>query len=452
VQPISRTRCPAALAAAMTSTLALAPAVALAVEPTSAQPGREPAVLSPDLAQIEARVLAHHPSRGASAHRERALLEESRAEGSLPPPEAMVELWQVPLSRPYALGDAGMLMLSLRQEIPAPGSLGAASRASEAEAHAETVARAALERQLVREADRAFADYVEATSRSAVRQSFVSLADDVVAASRHRYAAGGSLSDVTRAELERARLDAELRMDAGAVQGAAARLNVLIGRRPEDQLGAPRVGPAETVGAPLDALVSRAMSGNAEASMADAAHAADVQRASAADTRSKVPSFLVGLDYFHPVNGMPAAWGATASMSLPWLWGEAGHRAESAREMAAASTSTAAAVRVRVRSEVASAWIMAKTAERRFVSLRDGVVPAARRTLDASRAAYSSPSGPDLLSLLDAARAAFDVELDAVAARGELDRALAELDASVGARVPRVPIPTTERVAAGEKP
>lgn len=442
---------PARVAAALVSFISLAPTAARSAEPApgSAEGG---AVRSPDLAWVEAAVLSHHPSSRASVHRERALLEGARAEGSLPPPEAMVELWQVPLSRPYAVGDAGMLMLSLRQEIPAPGSLGAAARASEADAHAETVARTAIERQLLREADRAFADYVEATSREGVRQSFVSLSDDVIASSRRRYAAGGSLSDVARAELERARLDAELRMDAGAVRGAVARLNVLVGRRPDDPLGAPRPSAPETVGAPLDALVSRAMSGNTEAALADASHAADVQRADAADVRSKTPSFLVGLDYFHPVGGMPAGWGATASMSLPWLWGEAGHRAGSAHETAAASASTAEAVRLRVRSEVAGAWIQAKTAESRFVSLRDGVVPAAKRTLSAAKAAYASPSGPELLSVLDAARAAFDVELDTVAARGELDRALAELDAAVGARVPRARIPTTEMAAPGAQP
>jgi outer membrane protein TolC len=405
-----------------------------------------------DLATLEARVIARHPSLGESVHRERAFLSESRAEGSLPPPEAAIDLWQVPLSKPYAVGDAGMLMLSVRQEIPAPGSLSAGARASEAEARAVVAERTALGRMLVRAADRAFADYLEATARAAVRRSSLALAGDVVVSARRRYAAGGPLADIARAELEQARIDVELGADLGAVQAAAARINVLVARAPDAPLGPPRAAPPATVGVSLAHAEAQALSHNAEAAVAEASRIAAEGRAAAAGVRSRTPSFTVGMSYFHPVGGMPPGWGATGGMSLPWLWGEAGHRADSARESAEASRSARDTVRVRIQGDVAEAWTMTRIAAGRIASLGRDAEPAARRAFEAVQASYAGPSGPELVTVLDAERALFDVELEIIRARGDLDRSLADLDAAVGVRLPRVPIPTTHMAMLGSLP
>ena len=84
----------------------------------------------------ERAVLERHPALLAEASRATALERRARAEGALPPPELMAELWQVPLKRPYAVDDAGMLMLSLRQNVPAPGARAARAEALRHEARA----------------------------------------------------------------------------------------------------------------------------------------------------------------------------------------------------------------------------------------------------------------------------------------------------------------------------
>ncbi len=78
-----------------------------------------------------------------------------------------------------------------------------------------------------------------------------------------------------------------------------------------------------------------------------------------------------------------------------------------------------------------------RAAERRYLVLHDTALPAARRAVDATRAGYAS-GGSDILMWLDAARMALDVELDLAMARGDLDRALADLDFAAGGHVPRV--------------
>jgi hypothetical protein len=58
-------------------------------------------------ATLERAAIARNPALQAAEHRVRALTEEARAEGGLPEPEFMAWVWQVPIARPYALGDAG---------------------------------------------------------------------------------------------------------------------------------------------------------------------------------------------------------------------------------------------------------------------------------------------------------------------------------------------------------
>src|SRR5262245_14032890 len=60
-----------------------------------------------------------HPALRAAEERARATRAAADAEGRLPPPEAMVQIWQVPLARPYAIGDAQMIMFGLGQSFPA---------------------------------------------------------------------------------------------------------------------------------------------------------------------------------------------------------------------------------------------------------------------------------------------------------------------------------------------
>jgi outer membrane protein TolC len=96
-----------------------------------------------------------------------------------------------------------------------------------------------------------------------------------------------------------------------------------------------------------------------------------------------------------------------------------------------------------MRTDETMAVAAVRAAERRYLILRDSAVPAARRAVDAARAGYAA-GGADILMWLDSARMAREVELDLAMAHGDLDRALADLDLSAGAHVPRVALPVTK--------
>ncbi len=397
---------------------------------------------SVDLPSLEAAALARHPMLVAKAYQVRALAEKARAEGSLPAPELMAQIWQIPLAEPYRIDKAGMVMVTLRQQFPAAGVLDFAAEASALEAQRAAAEVAAAARSLLRDVDRAFADYVETNAHHETHVAHRLLIEQMGAAARARYATGGSLSDFTKADLEVARLEAEIARWQGAIDQAKARINGLLARPTDAPLGPPRAEPPMTVSAKATELAARAAKQNPEVTAADFGEKAAERAADAADRADSVPSFNVGLSYFHPVAGMPVGWGASVGMSLPWFWGAASSRTDSAEQRVLAERAAANATRVEVTSEVARALAAVNAATSRYLILRDRTRPAAGRALDASRAGYAA-GGTDILAWLDAERVALEVELATIAARGDLDRALADLDRAAGEHVARTPLPSS---------
>lgn len=389
-----------------------------------------------DLESLQMAALARHPELVAAAHRVRAIAEGARAEGSLPAPQVMVDLWQVPITRPWRVDEAGMLMLSLRQEIPPAGMLDRAAEAAGLEARAAASMVAAAARALEREVGLAYAMYLEATARHRAHGDHAGIFEQMSAAARARYTAGGSVSDVVKADLERARLDADLAREHGRLEEARAALNALLSRPVDAPLGPPRdVAPRAAALTPAQAA-ALAEARSPEIAAADAMKSAATKMAEAADREASIPTFMLGLSYFHPVGGMEAGWGASVGMSLPWLWDQGSRRAEGASQRALAEAASARAARLRARGEAAEAAVAVQEAARRLTALRDGALPSAQRALEMTRAGYAA-GGSDFLMWLDAAHATLEIELEITEARGDLERALVELDWAVGGRAPR---------------
>lgn len=413
----------------------------LAASPAPAPALDEAAFARPlDLASLEMAVLARQPSLVAATHRIRALAERARAEGKLPPPEIMADIWQVPFAKPYALDKAGMIMFSIRQQFPAPGVLDKMSEAMALEAQAEAARAIGEARSVVREVDRAFADYAEASERHAAHEAHQRVVEQMVAAARARYETRGMLGDVTRAELERARTNVEIAREQGMIDESRAKLNGLLSRSAEAKLGQPRQGALQTAALSPEQAAAMAATRSPEVLMADRMEKSARASAEAAKREAEVPMFSAGFSTFMPVNDMPVGYGLSFGMSLPWAWGAASARARAAEQRALAGQATTQGTRLRMRTDASMALAAVRTAERRYTALRDGAVPAAQRALEATRAGYAA-GGSDILMWLDAARMALDIELDLAMARGALERALADLDFAVGARVPRAAIP-----------
>ncbi|HQY60949.1 MAG TPA: TolC family protein [Polyangiaceae bacterium] len=383
-----------------------------------------------------AELARSHPEVQAAEQRAVALERGAQAQGSLPAPAVMAQLWSVPLARPYALGDANMLMLGVEQGFPAPGSLGAKERAATLRSTGERANGAEVARQRRRELDHAFADYVESTSRHRVHGEHRALAERTLALARARHAGGGSLVDVAQAEVELARMLADVVTDGTRVAAGRGRINALLGRPTLGPLGPPLIVEAETSAWDAKTALEKAKAYRPALRATAAQRAALAEDARAAKIEATVPSFKVAALYFAPVGEGRHGYGFNAGMSLPWLWGEASARRDAAREAARAGEREVAGAIRPVEAEVATAEATVRAAALRLVALRERAVPASRRALDVARAGYEAGRA-DALAMLYAERVVVDVETSLVEARATLDHALAELDAAVGAAVPR---------------
>jgi outer membrane protein TolC len=391
------------------------------------------------LRTLEALVLRRHPRLVAAAHRVRALAERAHAEGSLPAPELMAEIWQIPFTKPYALDKAGMMMFAVKQTIPAPGSLDRMAEARALEVQAEAAKVAGEARGLVREVDRAFADYLEATARHAAHEAHRAVVDEMVAVARIRFTTGAGLSDIARAELERARTDADLVREHGMTEQAQARLNGLLSRAADAPLGPPEPDAPQSVALSPTEVVERANARSPDITAAACMEQSAEALALAADREARMPEFSVGVLTFLPVDNTPAGYGASFSMSLPWLWGPGSSRLASAEFRVRAERASVETMRLRVHTDAALALATVRAAERRYLVLRDIAAPAASRAVEATRAGYAS-GGTELFAWLDAARSSLDVEMELATARADLERALADLDYATGDRAPRTPL------------
>jgi cobalt-zinc-cadmium efflux system outer membrane protein len=392
-----------------------------------------------DRRTIQRAAVERNPAVRAFEQRAKAMKTMAKAEGGLPAPELMGQVWQVPFSRPAAL-DSQMVMFGVTQSFPAPGVLSAKEQASAAQANEELAMASDKARMTMREAGRAFSDYLESSERYGLQRAQMQIARHLVAVAEARHAAGGALIDLTRAQVELARIQADVLTDATLIKSAKARLNVLLAREPGAPLGAPvQAEPMVPDSAP-GALRARAEKARPEVRQARAQEEAREHAARAAEREATWPSFALGVLYFPPTTAMPHhGYGVSASASLPWLWGGSRNRSDAESQLARAAHTSVEATRIPIGAEVVAAEAAAQTAALRLQVLRERALPASQRSFDVARAGFET-GRTDLTAVLDARRAVFDLEREIIAARSDLDRGLTDLEAAVGAEVPLRPL------------
>jgi cobalt-zinc-cadmium efflux system outer membrane protein len=374
---------------------------------------------------------------------------EAKAASILPPPELMAQIWQVPFRAPLSLGEAGMVMLGVSQSFVAPGSSAAREKAGAAMASVERMLGKDRVRVVKRDAGHAFANYVEASSRHAIHREHRELAVRVLSLARARHAGGATLTDVVQAEVELARVDADVAGDGVRVTGAAQRVNLLLGLDEAAPLGPPRVDAPATVAWETRESLAEARRARPQVQALRAERNARLEQARAAGIEASVPAFRVAALYFAPVGPMPAhGFGADVSMSMPWLSGDARARRDASRKRADATQAELREANVSIDADVIAADVDVRASALRLQVLRDKALPAARRAFDATWAGYESGRA-DVVSVIAARRALVDVASDMVSARASLDHALVELDASVGVDIPRRPLAATNIVEPG---
>jgi len=387
---------------------------------------------------VIALALIRSPALAMMAHRARALVHGGRAEGALPAAEIGFEAWNLPLARPYTLGEADMYMLELRQRFPAAGSLDARARAAAEEAQAMLAELSTEERLVAERVADAFAAYAQAVAAERIQKQQIALLERMLQAVHARHASGDAhLADSARVELELSRAHRVLARIDGELRSAHAVLNALLRRPPAAPLGEPRALPAETVQLTVEQLLGRAETVRGAVLSADARVRAAAARREAARAEARVPEFMVGLGYWQAPK-MRAGFGVTASMSLPWLSGPSQDRLHQADAEVAAGHAARDNASQQAQAEIAETLARLHALERELRVVGSQSLPAAHREVDAHAAAFTS-GRVSLLEWLDAARSMLDTELELVFLRSELGRTVASLERAVGTALPKQP-------------
>jgi outer membrane protein, heavy metal efflux system len=408
--------------------LGAAVVAALGTAPVLAQ---EPDTLS--LGALLAAVDAA-PALRAAGLSAQAAAARARAAGFRPDPEVEAMVWPVALLS-NRMGD--LAMLRARQMLPYPSQLRSERAAAEARAEAAgaSVEVQVLDRRLA--VRQAYYDVYRTQALDALVRAFQRRLEVFAEAAAIRYEVGrGPQGAILQAQLERDRLEAQLRTLATLRQAALSDLAALVGTTRIARLTA---SPAEVVALPprpgnIDsALVAETLTRRAEFRALDAE-----RRGAEADVALARQAFRPELGVMAALGLMStdddvftAAPGVGVMVRLPLNRPRLQARLEEAQLRGAEVEARRAALA----AEVEAALVQhAYTAQREAETLdlyRRRLLPQAAATAEAVLAAYTTGQA-GFLDLLDAERTRFELSLAAEEARYRYLVALADLEHAAG--------------------
>ncbi|MDX2019579.1 MAG: TolC family protein [Deltaproteobacteria bacterium] len=393
-----------------------------------AEPADEALAAQVRLADVVALAVARSPSLSELRQKQAASLADSRAATHMPEPQFKYEQWSVPLRKPWALNQAGALMVGLQQVIPPAGTLSARADAQTAQVevlrHNESMKRL----EVAAQAERAFAAYYQGFHQLALHNEHSELVAKLLELARVAYQSGvRSQQDVVRLGLEISRVHETLVHMNPELESSRALLNTLMARPVDAPLGPPAeidvqalrkdvvIGADPALGRP-DVRMAEAQVKGSQAMVAEAHHNANR------------PMVMVGLDYMYmPQDMYQHTYGGMVAFGLPWLNPGRKEEAKAAQHRLNADKDALRAAALAARFEVRDAQLRLQSARASYDVLNNDVVLQAQRNLDTARSMYAAGQS-DASALLDAARLYLEVRIDRVRSLAHLQEAMADLN------------------------
>lgn len=410
--------------------------------PAAATQGPASGAGAPDtltLAQVYALARARNPRVAAAVAVADAVA--TRVPGAGLPPDPSLQLGVMNLSLPSLSANMPSAMapqIQLMEMLPTPGKLGLARRiardsatmagADASEAWWEVRAGAAM----------AFYDVYAADSQLEVMQRTLRLLEDFRQVAQAMYASGeGRQSDVLRAGVEVAKMQAEIARMQAMRTAAVARLNAALDRPAATPVAAVALPPLPLTTPSADTLLAWADS--TRPMLARGRTAIDQAAARSQLARKEVwPDVSVGLAYGQRPGDMGTERMASAMVgfTLPVF---AGSRQLKMREEAAAMGRMAAAelgdMRAQVRARLAAVSADLDR-DRTLVTLyRTQVLPQAQANVQSALSSYRVGQ-VDFMTLVDAQMTANQYEQELYGMLGQYGASLAELEMTIGREVP----------------
>jgi outer membrane protein, heavy metal efflux system len=379
------------------------------------------------LRQAKDEAARANPDLDALRRMSEAAARRPDAERYLMPPmvEAQAFEWPIDTLDPRRV----QFMVGVAQELPGRGKR--AARAEVLERRAAVVANEVpmRARHVASDAAVAYADLALARRTLEVIDEGVALVRQVADAAEARYTAGRTpQQDVLKAIVERSRLEEQRLMAVEQARMAEARLNTLMGRRPDAPIGA--LDPADE-GRPLPAYSQLGVLANAphpEVQGTVLERDAATSAIAVIDAERR-PDFVVRGGYM-VMPDMRDRWTATVGITwpnAPWARKRLDAMAREAAADVEAAEARQRAVESRLQLMAREAWVRADAASARARLLATSILPQTRHTFDLLRAAYQNDRA-DFLDVLDIQRQLLDASLEYWRAIADRDRAVAELE------------------------
>jgi outer membrane protein TolC len=329
---------------------------------------------------------------------------------------------------PFMLGGADV-SITIEQQLPLSGIRGHRRAAALAEVDRLRAEAKRTTLDVGISAATAYLMLLERRRTAVLVDEQLALARDVVRAANARYASGTApQSDVLRAEVEVARLDAIARALVGQVRGAEAMLNASLAFDADTPV--PPLAPiALTQPVPAWSSIKAALTSRPEIE----AGRAEIARAEA--------EVQVMRDMFRPMATIRTGpsytmaegrgWMAMVGFSLPIWRGKLRAGVAEAEAMRAMSAADLRAMSRMIEGEAAAAVSQLEAARERQAALNTNVLPRARMAIEPAVAGYAAGQLP-LVSVIEAVQALWLVQSDLIAADIELGVAWARLGRALG--------------------
>jgi outer membrane protein TolC len=322
----------------------------------------------------------------------------------------------------------------LEQEVPISGKNLSRGRAATAEARAafEDFRRTKLD--AIMRARSAYARLANGYAQLEVNRRNTDLLDQFVQISRNRYETGAATqADVLIAQTDAAKL-LEMRADLERqISEAQSALNVLMNRPAQAALGQPSAPLFAGQTLSLRTLQNIALAQRPELQRAQARLETERFRVELAKRQwFPDPALNVKAQRYNDAAQAVSEVDVGVSIPVPWLnWKKYDAGVLEARKSIENASHELDAVRSETLGLVRDQVTKIQTAGNQYELYRDNILPVARQTVEASRAAYEANTG-GFLQLITARRTLQDAESTALNHLANYQVALAELDAIIG--------------------
>jgi cobalt-zinc-cadmium efflux system outer membrane protein len=366
--------------------------------------------LSPDLAAagLDAEAAAHKVG----------------AAGALADPTVSLEAWDV-----NARG-VGQRRFGVEQEFKLWGKRDLERGVAEADADAARHQSRAADTDLIARVKTVYAEYCATQQALELSIGLKRRADENLALLRLRY---GSTSvdqqDVIKAEIEAATAETDVVRRQGEVKSAAARLNALIGRKPEALLTAPNGFRPLKAKISLASVKQRAFSANPMLAVTDAQITAANSAKSLADL-NYYPDVTLGARFVQrPRGDNSGEFLVGLKVPLQYEAKDAEQRASASRVSAAQARSDA--VRLRIEGDIADVWFGLDAVQKAIRIYEQRQLPPARLSVETARAGFQAGT-TDLAVVLETERRLRTFQLELLKLKVEQQAKYAELERLAG--------------------